>query len=134
MTFSNWAAIESTLVQLSAISVPPLSAAYPPNEGMTSPPELRIAVMSEPKVPAEIGIEVSPLKYTVHEPRLAVCTKARVRNLLPDCVDSPDRLSPLYASKYGANTWAGMRDVAAAWAWGLATASRPATQPATVAA
>src|SRR3954470_542716 len=85
---------------------------------MTSPLEDRIALMSEPNVPEEIGIEVSPLKYTVHEPRLGVCTKARVRNLSPDWLDSPDRLSPLYASQYGANTCAGMREVVAACAGG----------------
>src|ERR1700712_3645309 len=104
MIFSNWAAIVSTLVQLSAISVPVLSAAYPPNDGITSPPPARMAGMSDPNDDAAIGRPVSPFQYAVQEPTLGVWTKAMVRNLLPDWADSADMLSPLYASKYGAKT------------------------------
>src|SRR3954447_10655263 len=134
MTFSNWAAIESTFVQLSASSVPWLSAAYPPNDGITSPPRERIALMSLPNDDAAIGRPVSPFQYAVHDPALGVWTKAMVRNRLPDCCDNPFRLSPLYASKYGANTCAGMRETVAASAWGDRVRKPPAPTAAAAAA
>ena len=54
-TFSYAAAIELTLVQLSAISVPVLSAVNPPNDGITSPPADRMLEMAEPNVLDAIG-------------------------------------------------------------------------------
>src|SRR5258706_13435950 len=99
---------------------------------MTSPPRPRMAAMSLPKVELAIGMPLSPFQYTVHEPRLAVWMNAIVRYLSPDCWDRPLRLSPLYASKYGANTWAGM--AAAAWADGVTARNTPAAVSATAAA
>ena len=81
MTFSYAAAIESTLVQLSAISVPPLSAAYPPKDGMTSPPRERMVEMSAPNTDDEIGWLVEPFQYGVHEP-FAVGLDERHRQVL----------------------------------------------------
>src|SRR5579871_1805832 len=97
-----------TLVQLSAMSVPVVSAVYPPKDGMTLPPDAWIAAMSAPKLAAEIGVLVSPSQYAVHEPACAVCRKARERNLDPDWRASaagPAAVS--YISKYGAKTWCG---------------------------
>src|SRR5690242_18204472 len=128
MSFSNCPAIELTLVQLSASSVPELSAAYPPNDGTTSPPLARIVLMSLPNVDVAIGMPVSPFQYAVQEPWLGVWMKAMVRYLAPDWADSPDRLLPAYASKYGANTWAGSGVPVAALAEPLATTA--ATEPA----
>src|SRR4051812_20739083 len=81
---------------------------------MTSPPPAWMVSMSAPKFAWVIGIELSPFQYGVHEPTEAVCRKAIVRYLLPEAAASPDRLSPLYASKYGAAMWAGR--AVAAWA------------------
>src|SRR5437899_3894111 len=53
-----------------------------------------------------------------------------VRYLSPEDEASPDRLSPLYASKYGANTWVGI--AVAAWAVPAPVRARPA-EAATVA-
>src|SRR5437763_3614276 len=107
MTFSYAAAIESTLVQLSAISVPPLSAAYPPKDGMTSPPRERMVEMSAPNTDDEIGWLVEPFQYGVQEPLASACTNAIVRYLAPDFCARSAGLSEEYASKYGAKTWAG---------------------------
>src|SRR5689334_12708926 len=135
MTFSYCAAIEPTLEQLSAISVPVSSAVNPPNDGTTSPPPARIALMSEPNDDEAMGMPVSPFQNTVQEPLLAAWMKAMVRYLLPDCWASPDRLSPLYASKYGAKTWAGSGVPAAAWATdAMVKAAQPATRAAAAAA
>src|SRR5215475_6379466 len=105
-----------TLVQLSASSVPVSSAVNPPKDGTTSPPPACIVAMSLPKLDDEIGMLVSPLQYMVHEPALpaAPWRNARVRYLLPDCEASPDRLSPVQVSKYGAKTCAGRGAPAAA--------------------
>src|SRR5206468_12287914 len=97
----------ATLVQLSAISVPVSSAVNPPNDGMTSPPADRIVAMSAPNVDVETGMPASPFHNGVHEPRLAVCRNAMVRYRAPDCWDRVAGLSPVHASKYGANTCAG---------------------------
>src|SRR3954452_10487654 len=99
---------------------------------MTSPPRARMAAMSLPNRELAMGMPVSPFQYTVHEPRVAVCTNAIVRYLLPDCWDRPLRLSPLYASKYGANTCAGM--AVAAWADGVTARNTPVAVSATAAA
>src|SRR4051794_36015277 len=126
MTFSYWAAIALTSVQLSAISVPVLSAVYPPKDGTTSPPPARIAAMSPPNDDDAMGMPASPFQYTVQEPLVAAWMNAIVRYLLPDCWASPDRLLPLYASKYGAKTWAGGGVPVAAWAvWVSANAAPP---------
>ena len=58
-------AIASTLVQLSASSVPVVSAVYPPKDGITFPPAACTAAMSAPKLPAavaEIGVAVLPFQ------------------------------------------------------------------------
>lgn len=99
MTFSYAAAICCTSVQLSAISVPVVSAVYPPNEGMTSPPLAWIVLMSEPKVEAAIGMPVSPFQYGVQEPLVAVWRNAMVRCLAPDWAARAAGLSPVHASK-----------------------------------
>ncbi len=52
---------------------------------MTFPPAAWIAAMSEPKLDGAIGVVVSPFQYAVQEPGAAVCRKAIVRYLLPDC-------------------------------------------------
>src|SRR2546426_1063154 len=104
ITFSNACAIWLTLVQLSAISVPPLSAAKPPNDGITSPPPARIVLMSLPKVELDTGRLESPFQTTVHEPLDAVCRKAIVRCLIPVCAASVAGLCPVQDSKQGANT------------------------------
>jgi hypothetical protein len=99
MTFSYAAAICWTSVQLSAISVPVVSAAYPPNEGMTSPPAAWIVLMSAPKAEAATGMLVSPFQYGVQEPLAAVWRNAIVRCLAPDWADRAAGLSPVQASK-----------------------------------
>ncbi|CAM5551875.1 hypothetical protein SFUMM280S_09643 [Streptomyces fumanus] len=86
-------------MQLSAISVPVVSAVYPPKEGMTSPPLPWIVLMSAPKVEAAIGMLVSPFQYGVQEPLVAVCRNAIVRCLAPDWADRAAGLSPVHASK-----------------------------------
>src|SRR5580698_10220576 len=84
-------AIALTLVQLSASSVPVVSAPYPPKDGMTVPPRAWMAAMSAPKLPAtvaEIGVEVSPFQSAVHEPAVGVCRKASDMYFWPDSADS----------------------------------------------
>src|SRR5881398_3437907 len=114
MTFSKAAAIALTLVQLSASSVPVLSAVKPPNDGTTSPPLLRMALMSAPNVEDATGMPGSPLHSGVHDPTDAVCRNASVRCLAPDCWDRPDMESPVQVSKYGAKTRAGSAAAVAA--------------------
>ena len=78
-------------MQLSASSVLVVSAVNPPNEGMTFPPARWIVAMSAPKLPvavAEIGVDVTPSQYAVHEPARSVCRKASDRYLAPDSYDS----------------------------------------------
>ena len=75
-------------MQLSASSVPVVSAVKPPNDGMTFPPFAWMAAMSAPKLACEIGWLVSPSQYAVHEPGWAVCRKASDRYRAPDCCDS----------------------------------------------
>ena len=60
MRLSKTCAMPSTLVQLSAMSVPVVSAVNPPKDGMTLPPDAWIAAISAPKLAAEIGVLVSP--------------------------------------------------------------------------
>ncbi len=124
MTFSNAAAIWLTSVQLSASSVPVLSAVYPPNEGITSPPLARIWAIWAPKVALETGMELSPFQYGVQEPLVAVCRNAIVRFLAPDWAARVAGLSPVQASKYGAKIRLGSG--VAAWAEVVPTAIRPA--------
>ena len=63
-------------MQLSAMSVPLLSALSPPKDGMTLPPAACSAEMSLPKFAEESGSLVSPSQYAVHEPVLGVCMNA----------------------------------------------------------
>src|SRR4051812_10020504 len=74
---------------------------------MASPPAACRVSMSPPKFAWLIGMPLSPFQYGVQEPAEAVWMNAMVRYLLPEAEASADRLSPLYASKYGADTWAG---------------------------
>ena len=65
MSDSYTFAIALALVQLSASSVPVVSAVYPPNDGITLPPARCTAAISAPKLPgaeAEIGVLVLPFQ------------------------------------------------------------------------
>src|ERR1700743_2778039 len=130
MRDSNTWAIALTLVQLSASSVPVVSAVNPPKDGITFPPRACTAAMSAPRLPgavAEIGVAVFPFQSAVHEPGWLVCRKARVRNLAPEAADSwaspPSVLSKV--SKYGAYPGGGRGGRPAAC--GGATAAVPVT-------
>src|SRR5262249_3537491 len=104
-------------------SVPPLSAAKPPNDGITSPPPARIVLMSLPKVELDTGMLESPFQTTVHEPLDAVCRKAIVRCLVPDCAASVAGLCPVQDSKQGANTRLGTASAATGAALAPTTAT-----------
>lgn len=106
---------------------------------MTLPPRAWIAEMSLPKDDLEIGWVVSPFQYAVHEPGASVCRKAMVRYLLPDAAASAAGLCPVQASKYGAETRAGMAPgrygdgpAPAARAPPSLSATSPAARPVTV--
>ncbi len=75
-------------MQLSASSVPVVSAVKPPNDGMTLPPPAWMAAMSLPKLACEIGSLVLPSQYAVHDPGWSVWRKASDRKRAPDCPDS----------------------------------------------
>jgi hypothetical protein len=70
-----------------------------------------MVVKSLPNVDDEIGMPVSPFQYAVQDPLVAAWRNAMVRYLDPDCWASAAGLSPVHASKYGANTCVG-RDAA----------------------
>jgi hypothetical protein len=89
------------------MSVPVESAVKPPNDGMTLPPAACIEEISLPNEAWVSGVLVLPFQYAVQDPALAVWMNANVRYLAPDCWDWVTGLSPLYDSKYGANTCAG---------------------------
>ena len=77
----------ATLWQESAISVPPLSALKPPNDGITSPPCLRSSAICVLYRPAEIGcfVHAVPGDVQAAAPFLpAAWMKASVRNFAPD--------------------------------------------------
>jgi hypothetical protein len=69
-----------TLVQLSASSVPVVSAVNPPKDGMTFPPCAWMAAMSLPKLAAPMGWAVLPSQSATQDPAVAVCRNASDRN------------------------------------------------------
>src|SRR5436853_7900865 len=82
--FSYAAAIALTSLHESAISVPPWSALYPPNDGITSPPIPRRVAMSDTYCPLEIGEELLPFQVGVHECLPSDWLNASVKYLAPD--------------------------------------------------
>ena len=117
----------STLEQLSAISVAVSSALNPPNDGMTSPPRVRIFAMSMPNVDRATGFVESPFHRISQEPVWAVCRNAIVRYLAPEALLCAAGLASVYAWKYGVNKWAGNRLPRTSTAYALPPRTKLAT-------
>ncbi len=79
--------------------MPPMSALYPPSDGMTSPPAALSAAISSRYRPALTGCDGSPFQASVHESFDRVSRKASVKCLMPEAAATVASESFVYVWK-----------------------------------